>query len=391
MRFLSHATFFLITATVTGLGHFYLYRRLVVPTTRTRRGRGLGLAALAVLWLGLSFARVLTLNVGGRIATGSAIGFWVWFGIALYLGLSLFFAQLVEVGARLAFFVRRQPVPALDEERRLFLARSVAGASALVSLGVSGWGVHRAYGDPEITEVPVRLPHLPKALDGFTLVQISDLHVGDILGATFLTDLVQRCNALKPDLMAITGDLVDGSVEEIGQTIGLLQGLRSRHGSYFCTGNHEYYSGARAWCAALSRMGITVLRNHFVPIGEPGASFDLFGVDDWGAQRRGYGPGYDLARAVKGRDRERASVLLAHQPSNFDAVAAEGLGLQLSGHTHGGQMFPFTDLVRLRWPVSRGRAEIGSSTLYVSRGTGFWGAPMRVDSPPEIVKVVLVA
>jgi predicted MPP superfamily phosphohydrolase len=138
-------------------------------------------------------------------------------------------------------------------------------------------------------------------------------------------------------------------------------------------------------------MGITVLRNRFVSIGEPGASFDLVGVDDWGARPRGFRTGYDLERGLQGRDPERGSVLLAHQPANFDVVARKGLGLQLSGHTHGGQMFPFTDLVKLRWAYPRGRHGLGDSTLYVSRGTGFWGVPMRVDSPPEIVKVVLVA
>jgi predicted MPP superfamily phosphohydrolase len=279
----------------------------------------------------------------------------------------------------------------VDEERRLFLARSVAGAAGLVSLGTSGYGVYRALGPPEVTEVAVQLPHLPKALDGFTIVQISDLHIGDILGQGFLADTVARCNALKPDLMAITGDLVDASVAELGGTIATLQGLRSRHGSYFCTGNHEYYAGADAWCEALSRMGITVLRNRAVTVGDAGASFDLLGVDDWGARRRGFQGGYDLAAATKGRDPARASVLLAHQPANFDVVAREGIGLQLSGHTHGGQMFPFTELVKLRWRYARGRHALGPSTLYVNRGAGFWGVPMRVDSPPEIVKVVLVA
>jgi predicted MPP superfamily phosphohydrolase len=397
MRTLSHVVFFLAVAAVTGLGHFYLYRRGIVPTTRTRRGRRTGLAVLGVLWLGLTFARVLTFDVPGQLATVAAVGFWTWFGLALYLGLSLFAAQLFGAGRWLWLRLRRlvagapRQAPGVDEERRLFLARSVAGASALVSLGVGSFGLYRAIGDPEITEVVVKLPHLPKALEGFTLVQVSDIHIGDILGQRFLAHTVDRCNALKPDLVAITGDLVDDSVAVLGPTIATLQGLRSRHGSYFCTGNHEYYAGADAWCEALSRMGITVLRNRFVSIGEPGASFDLVGVDDWGARPRGFRTGYDLERGLQGRDPERASVLLAHQPANFDVVARKGLGLQLSGHTHGGQMFPFTDLVKLRWAYPRGRHGLGDSTLYVSRGTGFWGVPMRVDSPPEIVKVVLVA
>lgn len=396
MTTLHHVIFFLAVASVTGLGHFYLYRRGIVPIARTRRGRRIGLAVLGVLWLGLTFARVLTFDVPGELATVAAVGFWTWFGLALYLGLSLFAAQLVGAGRWLAARVRRlaraaPPEAPVDEERRLFLARSVVGASALVSVGVGSYGLYRAIGDPEITEVVVKLPHLPKALDGYTLVQVSDIHIGDILGQRFLAHMVERCNALKPDLVAITGDLVDDSVAVLGPTIGTLQRLRSRHGSYFCTGNHEYYSGADEWCDALSRMGITVLRNRHVSVGDAGASFDLVGVDDWGAHRSGFRQGYDLERAIAGRDPERASVLLSHQPANFDVVSRKGLGLQLSGHTHGGQMFPFTKLIKLSWQYPRGRHALGDSTLYVSRGTGFWGVPMRVDSPPEIVKVVLVA
>lgn len=391
MRYLHYAIFFLILAMVIGLGHFYLYRRLVVPTTRTRRGRRIGLVVLSVLSLGLVFARLLSLKIGGPIAHSAAVTLWVWFGVALYLGIALFFADLVRLGHWLAIKARLAPPPALDEERRLFLSRSVAGAAGLVGIAVSGWGIHRAFGEPELTELAIELPNLPKALDGLTIVQVTDIHIGDILGQQFLAEMVERCNALKPDLVAITGDLVDGSVAELGSTIATLQGLRSRYGSFFCTGNHDYYSGADAWCAALSRMGITVLRNRFVQVGDAGGSFDLIGVDDWGARRQGYHTGYDLDAALRGRDPERASVLLAHEPMNFETVARQQLGLQLSGHTHGGQMFPFTDLVRLRWPVSRGRYDLGSSTLYVSRGTGFWGAPMRVDSPPEIVRVHLLA
>jgi predicted MPP superfamily phosphohydrolase len=392
MRLLGISLFFLTTALVTGLGHLYLYRRLVLPTTTTRTQRRWGAAAIGAMWIGLTFARILTLRVGGTPAKVVAVAFWVWFSLGLYMGLSFFAADVVRLGHWLSYRARGARPPKVDESKRLFLARSVAGASAVVAASVSGWGSYRALGAPEISEVPIKLPHLPKALDGLTIVQISDIHIGDILGGDFLAELVERCNALKPDLVAITGDLVDGSVRELGSTIATLQGLRSRYGTYFCTGNHDYYSGADAWCRALGQMGITVLRNRHVSIGDKGASFDLLGVDDWGARHSGYRQGYDLKAALAGRDPERASVLLAHQPANLDAVAQAGLGLQLSGHTHGGQMWPFTELVSLRWPRSRGEYALGNgSSLYVSRGTGFWGAPMRVDSPPEIVKVTLVA
>jgi predicted MPP superfamily phosphohydrolase len=259
----------------------------------------------------------------------------------------------------------------------------------LISAVTSGYGIASALGPPEVTEVPFRLPRLPKALSGLTLVQLSDLHVGDVLQAGFIEEVVARCNALRPDAVVITGDLVDGTVERLGRFIAPLQGLRSRWGTYYITGNHDYYSGADAWCDALSGLGFNVLRNRRVILGDAGASIDLVGVDDWGHRHNGMG--YDLKAALVGRDPGRASVLLAHQPANVEYAVRRGIGLQLSGHTHGGQVFPVTAMVRAFWPYSRGLYRLGASGIYVSRGAGFVGPPMRVDSPPEIARITLIA
>src|SRR5439155_18596240 len=156
--------------------------------------------------------------------------------------------------------------------------------------------------------------------------------------------------------------------------------------SYFCTGNHDYYAGADEWCAAIAKMNVTVLRNQRVTIGDAGASFDLLGVDDWG-HRGELGTGYDLDAALAGRDPERACVLLAHQPGNFEVAAGKGVGLQLSGHTHGGQFFPGTAIAELIFTFTAGHYSVGDSHIYVSRGTGFVGPPVRVGSPAEIVKI----
>jgi hypothetical protein len=203
--------------------------------------------------------------------------------------------------------------------------------------------------------------------------------------------VVAQCNALKPDLVCVTGDLVDGSVKELGHAVSALSQLRSRHGSFFVTGNHEYYSGDEAWTEALERMGVSVLRNRHVRIGEPHASFDLVGVDDWAAERSGYPRRYDLKQALAGRDPERAAVLLAHQPANWREASRAGIGLQLSGHTHGGQFFPFTLAISAIWEHDAGHFQEDGRHLYVSRGTGFWGPPVRVAAPPEIVHVTLLS
>ncbi|WP_164008497.1 metallophosphoesterase [Pyxidicoccus trucidator] len=277
----------------------------------------------------------------------------------------------------------------VDLERRRFLARATAGGAVLASAGVTGFGVWQAFHEPVVSEVAVRLPGLPRALDGFTIVHLSDIHVGPVIRRRFMDELVSRCDALRPDLVCITGDLVDGHVPSLAPAVSALANLKARHGAYFVTGNHEYYWNAAAWSEALERMGIHVLRNRHVRIGDAAASFDLVGVDDWAARR---GPqGYDLDAAIAGRDGERASVLLAHQPSNWSEAAKAGMGLQLSGHTHGGQFFPFTLAVAAIWQHDAGHFQTGDSHLYVSRGTGFWGPPLRVGSPPEIVKVTLMA
>jgi uncharacterized protein len=254
-----------------------------------------------------------------------------------------------------------------------------------------GYGAWRAYHRPVVNRIAVRLPGLPKALDGFTLVQVSDIHVGPLIQRRFMDAMVEQCNALKPDAVCITGDLVDGSVQALGPSVAALSNLRSRFGQYFVTGNHEYYSGDEEWAEGLERMGITVLRNRYVSVGEPGASFDMVGVDDWAAQRTGAAHVYDLDQALKGRNPDRASVLLAHQPANWRVAAQKGVGLQLSGHTHGGQFFPFTLAVAAIWEHDAGHYEENGRHLYVSRGTGFWGPPVRVAAPPEIVQVTLLA
>jgi predicted MPP superfamily phosphohydrolase len=209
---------------------------------------------------------------------------------------------------------------------------------------------------------------------------------------------VEQANALKPDVVAITGDLMDGSVRELGGIMEGLGRLRARYGVHFVTGNHEYYSGVEDWLAFLPKLGIRVLRNERVSIGDAGASLDLAGVDDWHAGRFGNGHGYDLAKAVKGRDPDRALVLLAHQPLGVEGGVRAGMGLQLSGHTHGGQIFPFNFAVRAAFRYVKGLYEVdggqvagGAAHIYVSKGTGYWGPPMRLGVPPEIGKITLVA
>jgi uncharacterized protein len=256
--------------------------------------------------------------------------------------------------------------------------------------------------------VAVQLARWPAELSGYSVVQISDVHVGETVGKGFVESLVRRANAQNPDMIVITGDLVDGSVNDLAPLVAPLASLHARDGVWFVTGNHEYYSGAPAWIEHLRTLGIRVLRNERVPIrGEKG--FDLAGTDDYAArgfgqggeqghgqedeladgQADGQGQGQDIPRALAGRDPRRPVILLAHQPRSFPEATALGVDLQVSGHTHGGQIFPMHYLTGLFQPYLAGLHRRGDSMIYVSRGAGYWGPPMRLGAPPEITRIVL--
>ena len=243
-----------------------------------------------------------------------------------------------------------------------------------------------------VKPLTVTLDRLPQSLDGLRIVQITDLHIGPMIGGDWLRQVVDKVNALKPDIIAITGDVVDGSVEELSRHTAPLADLTAPHGVYFITGNHEYYSGVEEWCAHFTTLGLRVLRNERVSItaGAQQDSFDLAGVDDW-ASHAFPGQGADLPKALAGRNADKALILLAHQPAAIYEAAEHGVDLQLSGHTHGGQIWPFTYLVYLQQPYVAGlhRHRDTATQIYVSPGTGFWGPPMRLGTVAEITHITL--
>jgi len=396
---LSFATFLLVSLGVLGGMHAYLWTRLIrdpgLPDPWRR------LAGLVLVALALSVpAGLFAVRLGsGWVSRLLPVAAFTWLGVAFILFsalLALDLARLaVLMAAQLASWVGRGPDLPADPARRLLVARAVAGGAALAAGGATAFAYRSATGPAEIHDVPVRLERLPRALSGLTVAQITDLHAGPTIREHEVRRVVDQTNALRPDVVAVTGDLVDGSVRQLGRAIGELARLRARYGVYFVTGNHEYYSGVDAWVAELRRLGIRVLRNERVTIGEPGASLDLAGVDDWSAGRFGEGHGTDLPGALAGRDPDRSLVLLAHQPRGVDEAVRAGVELQLSGHTHGGQIFPFSLLVGAFYPYIKGlyrHVEGGrSGQVFVSRGTGYWGPPMRLGNPPEIAKIVLTS
>ena len=244
---------------------------------------------------------------------------------------------------------------------------------------------------PRLVDIDVPITGLPPALQGFTIAQITDLHVGPTIKRGFIERIVARVNGLNPDVIAITGDLVDGSVPDLSQHTAPLRALTARHGVYFVTGNHEYYSGERAWTAELRRLGLTVLKNQHVILQHEGASLLLAGVTDFSAHHFDPSQRSDPAAALLGSDpAAQLNILLAHQPSSAGAAAAAGFDLQLSGHTHGGQFWPWNFFVRYFQPFTAGLNRLNHLSVYVSRGTGYWGPPNRFIVPAEITRLRLV-
>ncbi|MFF0308738.1 metallophosphoesterase [Streptosporangium sp. NPDC004379] len=278
--------------------------------------------------------------------------------------------------------------------RRLFIGRTVAAVAGVGALAAVGGGVRTALGDPVIETAGVGLPRLDPRLSGLRLAVVSDIHLGPLTGVGHTERIVRMINSLEADVVAIVGDLVDGTVAELGPQARPLRSLESRYGSYFVTGNHEYYTanGPGEWIEELRQLGVRPLQNERVEIAHAGAVLDLAGVNDVsGGPASGASGGPDFERALGGRDRSRSTILLAHQPVQATEAARYGVDLQLSGHTHGGQMAPFNLLVSLQQPIVSGFGQVGGTRVYVTRGAGFWGPPVRVGAPPEITLLELRA
>ena len=262
---------------------------------------------------------------------------------------------------------------------------------AVTALLLTAIGLFNARRHPQVVEVDVRLNDLPAGLHGFTITQISDIHVGPTIKRAFVQRIVDQVNSLESDLIAITGDLVDGSVHELAMHVEPLARLQAKHGTFFVTGNHEYYSGAPEWVRELRRLGLLVLQNEHVVLYHQGAPFVLAGVTDYSAHHFDELQRSDPMAALIGAPQDAVpKILLAHQPRSAAAAQAAGFHLQLSGHTHGGQFLPWNFFVRLQQPFTAGLHRLKDLWVYTSRGTGYWGPPKRLGAPAEITLLRLL-
>ncbi|MEU9332174.1 metallophosphoesterase [Streptomyces sp. NPDC048290] len=413
--------------------NWYLWRRLVRDTTSgpgwLRRG---GALLIAGGWV-LAIAALVAERTGAPFVVQQILAWpgFLWLALSIYLLLAVLVGEIVRPLLRRYLERRRpaavpeavrdtQPVPAtaatpndpprsvgdtpgLPEDapdgtgdtpsprlvaapsRRLFVSRVVAGAAAAAAVGTVGYGTYGVLNGPSIRRVTVPLAKLPRSAHGFRIAVVSDVHLGPVLGRGFAQRVVDTINSTQPDLIAVVGDLVDGSVKDLGPAAAPLAGLRARHGTYFVTGNHEYFSGAEQWVEEVRRLGMTPLENARTEL----PHFDLAGVNDVAGESEGQGP--DFGSALGDRDRTRACVLLAHQPVQIHDAVDHGVDLQLSGHTHGGQLWPGSFLAAAANPTVAGLERYGDTQLYVTRGAGAWGPPTRVGAESDITVIELAS
>lgn len=371
----------MIALTVIGTLHVVIYRRLTAAPRLSRRlriGVAAALAVLALLFVGSwtsLWAPLLSPDAARPLAW---IGM-IWLAFGLYLVLGLLVVAVLSVIARLA---RR---PARD---RVLLNRVGAVLALVVAAATTTWGIFEA-ADPDVTSFEVTAGDLPAEFDGTTVVVLSDLHIGAVNSQHAAQRAVDLANAAEPDIVVLAGDLVEGSAARYGYQLAPLADLQADLGVYAVTGNHEFISGEpEAWIQRWQQLGITVLQNEAVTVERNGASLTIAGVHDaagTGSMRT------DPQAALAGVEADEFVLYLAHQPIQAEQAQGMGIDLQLSGHTHGGQLWPMHYAVLASQPMLDGRADVGDVPVLTSRGAAAWGPPVRVGAPPEVPVVTLRA
>lgn len=368
-----------VVSTLLALLHTYIGWRVLPDLPLPHVARVLG-----GLWLVVSFVLVPTGLLARAVKRQPLSDQLAWAGL---LAMGLFSSLLILTIVRDVVLL----LAVLTGVSGSALSQSSALAVPALAVIVTLIGLINARRVARVVDVEVPITDLPEELHGFTIAQISDIHVGATIKRGYLDAIVNVVNGLDADVIAVTGDLVDGSVQQLAPHTAPLARLTARHGAYFVTGNHEYYSNALDWIAEVRRLGLTVLLNEHVVLTHGNASLLLAGVTDYAAHHFDESHRSDPHRALAGApDRAIVKVLLAHQPRSAEVAADAGFDLQLSGHTHGGQFFPWNLFVPLQQPFTSGLNRLRTLWVYTSRGTGYWGPPKRLWAPSEITRLRLV-
>ncbi|MCW5212195.1 metallophosphoesterase [Desulfobulbus sp. TB] len=381
--------FLTVALSVHALMHYYFWQRMVKDSGLSRTGQQIGCIVVLLLFLLLPTSRIVA-----KWFSVQQLYYLLWFAY-LWLGILMLFVFffLFTDSFKILFWLYRcfgavtrgakqQNVP--EQSRRRFLAQSIALSASVTVLGISAFGVKKCLEPPTVNRLSVKISGLSSAFKGFSIVQISDVHIGTMSMRSELDEIVRSVNKLQPDLIAITGDLVDGDPAEIAGELAPLAELKAQNGVFFVTGNHEYYSGIERWLPEIKKLGITVLTNSRTEIRRKDEVIILAGVNDQQAGRFGREHAPDFGKALGEIDKKSTVILLAHQPKAVEQAAPYGVDLVLSGHMHGGQIWPFNYLTPLQQPYLKGFYQYQNTLLYVNQGTGYWGPPMRVGTYKEI-------
>lgn len=369
---------FILLSLVAAL-HLYLGLQLLPYLVSTNSGFIIGIILLLISFVGMSVG----VNPG-LVTNNSRLGDLIsWFGM---LDMGLFSSLLVLTFVREIALDFYEIFASASADLHYYSAALVIGLAILATV----IGFINARGAPTVVNVDIPIDNLPDGLSGFTIAQISDIHVGPTIKENYLNNIVNLVNKLDADLVAITGDLVDGSVEQLSRHTQPLAKLASRYGSFFVLGNHEYYSGAVAWANEISRLGVSVLLNRHEVISHNDAKLVIAGITDYSGRHFVADHVSDPARAIAAAPENSIRILLAHQPRSAIEAEKYGYHLQLSGHTHGGQFWPWNFFVRFQQPFTAGLGRINDMWVYTNRGTGYWGPPKRLGKPSEITLLRLV-
>ncbi len=386
--------FALMFTAVTGSIHFYLWKRLIFDTRPGRRVKIVGTVLIVALALSIPGTMIFSRSVSPDVTATIATIPLLWLGTVLFLMVSLILFDcyfLIRFLTRKIAQMRpsnddRVTDPSKRDSLRKFTAVGTLGLSGTLTTASHLAVLHK----PTVIHQEFTLSRLPPDLNGLKIAQLSDIHIGLTLDSAYLSQVVQQTNALAPDVIVITGDLIDGYVSKMKEDILPVTQLKAPMGVYFVTGNHEYYFNAHEWVDALKKMGIVVLSNQSVLLGSGKLPLMLAGVNDFEAHRFPQSEPLNLTRALKGRHQNQEVILLSHQPRIIQEAANADVGLVLSGHTHGGQIWPFNYLVKLQQPYIKGRVRYTHRThLYINQGTGYWGPPMRLGTVSEITLITL--
>ena len=325
---------------------------------------------LLILFLSFPVIHFVLRRENGAVLGAANFVSSVWMGMLVYLVLGTYLYDLVRLYGLI-------PIPV--GKIMTVIVTGVAAAITAYGLCEAHW--------IRVTNLPVRMPGLPAHLDGFRIAQLSDVHLGRIMRGSQLEKIVNQVNALQPDLIVITGDLVDAEPSHMEEMIPVLRRLQSRYGVFAVTGNHEFFAGVERTQSSIERAGVTLLRNRWVMIAD---DLQLIGRDDAVASRVTGVPTPTWDDNLRGLDRTKPAVLLYHTPvTTLAELEARGIQLQLSGHTHRGQLWPFNFIVRWIFKTPYGLFTDGKAAIYVNRGIGTWGPPIRVLARPEITLVTL--